>query len=128
MLPRAIFISPNSLDAIMETGAVFIFGNVLAITSESLRRERHRRFQLEETRHELEASEQRYRALFENAHDAIWVQDMEGKIVAANQATVRLTGYDVETLVHMDVKAFLSEEGLELARVIRHKLLSLIHI
>jgi len=123
MLPRAIFISPNSLDAIMETGAVFIFGNVLAITSESLRRERHRRFQLEETRHELEASEQRYRALFENAHDAIWVQDMEGKIVAANQATVRLTGYDVETLVHMDVKAFLSEEGLELARVIRHKLL-----
>ncbi len=123
MLPRALFISPSPMDATLETGAVFILGNVLAITSESLRRERQRRFQLEETRHELEVSEQRYRSLFENAHDAIWVQDMEGKIVAVNQATVRLTGYDVEMLVHMDVKTFLSEEGLELAREIRHKLL-----
>ena len=119
MLPRALLISPNPLDAILETGAVFILGNVVAVAFESLSRERRRRIQLEETRQELEASEKNYRSLFENAHDAIWVQDLEGNITAANEATTRLTGYDMETLTHMNAKDFLSEEGLELARTIR---------
>jgi PAS domain S-box-containing protein len=123
MLPRALLISPSPVDAVLETGAVFILGNVMTITFESLRRSGRRRIQLEETQHELEASERRYRTLFENAHDAIWVQDIKGKITAANQAAVGLTGYDVETLAHMDVKDFLCEEGLEIAREIRHKLL-----
>jgi len=43
MLPRAIFISPSPLDAIFETSAVFILGNVLSISFASLRRERERR-------------------------------------------------------------------------------------
>ncbi|UCB43662.1 MAG: PAS domain S-box protein [Dehalococcoidales bacterium] len=123
MLPRAIFISPSPLDAILETSAVFILGNVLAIGFESLRRERQRRTELEVTQHELAASEQRYRALFENAHDAIWVQDMEGNILAANEATAKLTGYAVDNLARMNVTDFLSQEGLELARKIRHQLL-----
>ena len=123
MLPRAIFISPSPLDAIFETSAVFILGNVLAVAFQSLRKERERRTQLEMTQHELAASEQRYRELFESAHDAIWVQDMEGNILAANEATARITGYDVGMLTQANVKDFLSEEGLELARDIRHKLL-----
>jgi len=123
MLPRAIFISPSPLDAIFETSAVFILGNVLAGAFQSLRRERERRTQLEMTQHELAASEQRYRELFESAHDAIWVQDMEGNILAVNEATARLTGYDAGSLAHRNVVDFLSEEGLELAREIRHKLL-----
>jgi len=122
MLPRAIFISPSPLDAILETSAVFILGNVLAIAFESLRRERQRRTELEVTQHELAASEQRYRALFENAHDAIWVQDMDGSILAANEAAARLTGYAVDDLTSMNVKDFLSQEGLDLARIIRHQL------
>ena len=123
MLPRAILISPSPLDAVLETGAVFVLGNVLAVAFESLRRERQRRTQLESTQHELAASEQRYRSLFENAHDAIWLQDMEGSILAANEATARLTGYEVKSLVDMNARNFLSEEGLELARMVRHKLL-----
>ena len=72
---------------------------------------------------QLRASEERYRELFQNAHDAIWVHDMEGNIVSANVATARLIGYEVEELCRMNVKSFLSEESLNLAKEIRAKLL-----
>ncbi len=71
----------------------------------------------------LQASEERFRQIFENAHDAIWVHDMEGNIISANEAAARLTGYDVDTLLHMNVRSFLTDEGLEIARDIRKKLL-----
>jgi len=123
MLPRAIFVSQYPIDALFETSAVFIIGNVLAVSFASLRRERDYRTQLEVAHQELQASEEKYRRLFENAHDAIWVQDMNGNILTVNEAAARLTGYDVDRLVHMNVTDFLSEEGLELAREVRHKLL-----
>jgi len=56
MLPRAVFISEHPRDALFETGAVFIVGNVLAISFASLRREREYRTQLEVARHDLEAN------------------------------------------------------------------------
>jgi len=127
MLPRAIFISDNPLDAVFETGAVFLVGGcisgLLALSVRLLRRERQYLVELETTHQELATSEERYRELFENAHDAILVQDMDGKILAANEAAARLTGYDKDNLVHMKVTDFLSEEGLEIAREVRQKLL-----
>ena len=123
MLPRVIFISLYPVDALLETSAVFVIGNVLAISFNALRRERENRIQLESTQHELRESEQRYRGLFENAHDAIWIQDMEGNIITANEATAKLTSYNVEQLIHMNVTSFLSAEGLEVAREVRHRLL-----
>jgi PAS domain S-box-containing protein len=72
---------------------------------------------------QLRASEERYRELFQNAHEAIWVHDMDGDIVSANAAAVRLTGYEVEELCRMNVKSFLSGESLNLAKEIRAKLL-----
>lgn len=47
MLPCAIFISESPRDALIESGAVFIIGNVLAISFHSGRREREHRVQLE---------------------------------------------------------------------------------
>jgi signal transduction histidine kinase len=47
MLPRAILISASPRDALIESSAVFIIGNVLAISFHSLRREREHRIQLE---------------------------------------------------------------------------------
>jgi len=73
---------------------------------------------------QLRASEERYRTLFENAHDAIWVHDMDGNIVSANIAAARLTGYGVEELCRMNVKSFLSEESLRLAKEVRSRLLN----
>ena len=72
---------------------------------------------------QLRASEERYRALFQNAHDAIWVHDMDGNIVSANVAAARLTGYGVEELCRMNVKSFLSDGSLHLAKEIRNQLL-----
>ncbi len=46
MLPRAIIISPYPKDALFETSAVFIVGNLVAFSFESLRKERERRIQL----------------------------------------------------------------------------------
>jgi PAS domain S-box-containing protein len=75
----------------------------------------------------LRVSEERYRELFENANDAIWVHDLEGNITAANEASERLTGYTLEELRRtnkLNVSKFQSEESLNLAKEIRRKLLA----
>ena len=77
----------------------------------------------QETAWGLRASEQRYRQLFESAHDAIWVHDLQGNLLAVNRATEELTGYTAEKLLTMNVKTFLTEESLNLARRIRDRLL-----
>jgi PAS domain S-box-containing protein len=64
-----------------------------------------------------------YRDIFENASDAIWIHDLEGNILTANDAGARMTGYSTEELLRMSVADFLSEEGLSLAREVRRKLL-----
>ena len=55
MLPRALFISPNQTDAVFEVSAVFIMGNVVAISFASLRKEREYRSQLEIAHQELKS-------------------------------------------------------------------------
>lgn len=124
MLPRAVFISLHPTDALFESGAIFIIGNVLAISFHSLRREREYRTKLETAQQKLRTSEERYRELFENALDAIWIHDLDGNIITANRSTEKLTGYRVAKLTKMNVRSFLSEESLNLAGQIRRKLLA----
>ncbi len=71
----------------------------------------------------LAVSERNYRRLFENANDAIWVHDLEGNIMAANEAAEKLTGYSVEELTKMNVRNFMADESLNLAGQIRRKLM-----
>jgi PAS domain S-box-containing protein len=47
----------------------------------------------------LRESEERYRELFENARDAIYVHDLEGNYIRVNRATETLTGYKREEIV-----------------------------
>jgi len=72
---------------------------------------------------QLVISERNYRQLFEQATDAIWVHDLEGNITAANEATGKLIGYSVQELNKMNVGQFLSDETINIASQIRHKLL-----
>ena len=123
MLPRVIFLSLYPTDALVETIAVFIAGNILAVSFASLRKEREYRTRLEVAHQELRASEERYRQLFENANDAIWLHDLDGNIITANKAAEKLSGYSVEELSTMNVRSFLSDESLNLAHQIRSKLL-----
>ena len=94
-------------------------GNQLGVAVDNARLYQQER----EVAEQLRASEERYRQLFESAHDAIWVQDMDGNIISANDAASRLTGYEVGELSNLNVRTFLSEEGLHLAKEIRTKLL-----
>ena len=80
--------------------------------------------QQQQAAEELRASEERYRELFENAHDAIWVQDLDGNILNANATAAKMSGYSFAELTKMNVKSFLSEESLVRARQIKSKLLN----
>ncbi len=122
MLPYVIFLSSSPLDDVFEITAVFIMGNIMAITIGAVHKERARRIQLETTQEQLKASEERYRGLFENALDAIWIHDFEGNILTANESASRLSGYTRKELGKMNIRDFLSAESLKLAHEIRHKL------
>jgi two-component system sensor histidine kinase DegS len=121
MLPNALLTSEYRVDALGEVGGVVAAGAVINVGFERLRRERERRRLVGE---QLRVSEERYREIFENAHDAIWLQDMQGRITMANKACAEITGYAPEELVGMRVKGFLSEEPLNKARQIRKRLLA----
>jgi PAS domain-containing protein len=47
----------------------------------------------------LRESEERYRELFENARDAIYVHDLEGTYIRINRAAERLSGYTRKEIV-----------------------------
>ncbi|MFA5308775.1 MAG: PAS domain S-box protein [Dehalococcoidales bacterium] len=70
----------------------------------------------------MDESEQKYRHLFENASDAIWVQDVNGLFMDGNQAWHKLTGYSVEEVKGVHLAKFLSNESLALAREVRNRL------
>jgi PAS domain S-box-containing protein len=71
----------------------------------------------------LRASEKEYRELFENAHDAICIEDLEGNIIAVNKACAELTGYTQEELRGMNVSRFFAGESLRVRAETKHKLL-----
>jgi len=76
----------------------------------------------------LHESEKSFRALFEGAYDAIWSHDLEGNIQTANKAAAELSGYLVEELLRMNVKSFLGEESLALAREVGRRLMQNLHV
>jgi PAS domain S-box-containing protein len=71
----------------------------------------------------LHESEKSFRALFEGAYDAIWSHDLEGNIQTANKAAAKLSGYPVKELLRMNVKSFMDEESLALAREVGQRLM-----
>ena len=77
---------------------------------------------LEESEQGMSASEQKYRYLFENASDAIWVQDVNGMFLDGNRAFEKLSGFTVDELKGVHLGRFLSGESLALAREVRDRL------
>jgi len=87
-------------------------GNVIGIAVENARLYQKER----ETTEQLRQSEENYRGLFENATEAIFVHNLDGKIIAANRACEQLTGYMRAEMASMDIGRFLSGQSLESAR------------
>jgi len=102
-----------------QIGLLGAIGNVIGVAIENARLYQRQR-QMAEA---LAVSEKGYRELFENAHDAIVVQDLEGQIVMTNAAGLKLGGYAEGELLGRHVKGFLTPEALEVAREVGRRLL-----
>jgi two-component system, NarL family, sensor histidine kinase DegS len=123
MLPRAIFISSTPIDSTIESIAALTIGG-LGITLIQMRRGWHQQRQkLRGIRVALRTSQESYEELFTNASDAIWVHDMHGKIVIANRACEKVSGYSPDELIGKNVAEFMSRDALVIAREIRTKLM-----
>jgi PAS domain S-box-containing protein len=89
-----------------EVDTLIAIGNQIGIAIENA----HLYQQERDTAERLRTSEERYRELFENAHDAILVHRLDGDIISVNTAAARLTGYSVDELLTMNINALLTPE------------------
>ncbi len=63
----------------------------------------------------LRISEERYRNLFENANDIIYVHDLEGNYLSLNRAAERIFGYTREEATGLHVSHIVAPDDLALA-------------
>ncbi len=64
----------------------------------------------------LKASEERYRDLFENAHDLIYVHDLTGRFISMNRTAEKVTGFDRNELGEVNIIDVLTPEAAAKAR------------
>ncbi|TEU09258.1 MAG: PAS domain S-box protein, partial [Anaerolineales bacterium] len=64
----------------------------------------------------LRRSEQRYKALFDNAGDAVLIHSLEGRLLAANRVACQWLGYSEEELLLMTLTAIESPEYADVAQ------------
>ena len=64
----------------------------------------------------LRESEERYRELFENAKDAIYVHDLSGRYVSVNRAAESLSGFTREEILGKHYSNFVAPRNLKHAR------------
>ena len=55
-------------------------------------------------RKELEESEEKFKAIFANARDGIFIETIDGEIIDVNDAGARILGYEKEELIGKNVK------------------------
>jgi PAS domain S-box-containing protein len=64
----------------------------------------------------LRESEERYRDLFDNAQDTIYVHDLNGTYISANRAAEKLVGYTREEILGKNILDFMAPEYAEQVR------------
>ncbi len=64
----------------------------------------------------LQESEARYRQLFENANDIIYVHDLSGNYISINNATERIFGYTREEALSLNMKQIIAPEHMKLVK------------
>jgi len=65
---------------------------------------------------DLEESESRYRNLFENANDIIYVHDLNGNYISVNRAAEQVFGFPREEALKMNMKQIAAPDHLKLSR------------
>lgn len=64
----------------------------------------------------LKESKDRYQKLFKNACAIIFTFDLDGNITSANNSCIKITGYEREKLLKMNIKDFISDKHREKLR------------
>ena len=64
----------------------------------------------------LRQSEEKYREIFENANDMIYMHDIQGNILSVNKAVERLLKAPRDEIIGRNISEFLPEDQLEIAR------------
>jgi PAS domain S-box-containing protein len=121
LLPRVLIVPSETREALIEVGAFFFIGSFVTYLIDMQRKEKA---QHQETIVRLRASEESYRGLFENAGEAILVLGLSYRIIAANKACEKLTGYTREELLHREIASLLSERSLEVMKDVINRQLS----
>ena len=127
LLPRALLISSQRPEALIETIAFFLIGLLVSWLIDRRRQALHHLETaqqdlidslqtVKQQQQQLELSEERYRSLFENAGEAILVCSTNGKISSANKASELLTGYSLNELMSINIYALFSQKSLEAIR------------
>jgi len=78
--------------------------------------EKRLRTEKQHTEGALRDSEARYRELFENANDLVYVHDLAGNFLAINKAAERISGYARDEALGMNLNRVVAPEYQELAR------------
>jgi len=123
MLPWALFISKNPLYALTESLAALIISGLSVSLIQMHRRWYQQKQKLRGIKVALRTSQESYEELFTNASDAIWVHGMDGKIVIANKACEKVTGYPPDELKGKNVSELMPPDALSIAREVKTKLL-----
>lgn len=105
----------------MEAGAAdyLIKGEVESVLLERMIRYslRHARTleAIQNSERSLRESKERYRALFENANDVIYVHDLGGNFTSVNQTGEKLFGYTHQEILKLNIKQIVAPEDLQIA-------------
>lgn len=62
----------------------------------------------------LRASDERFRELFENANDAVFMTDLAGNVLSMNRAGERLTGYTSDEIRSMNFARLVAQERVDI--------------
>lgn len=64
----------------------------------------------------FKASEERYRELFENANDIVFIKELSGKYLDINNAAEHITGFQLEELLDMGIEELVDHPYVDLAK------------
>lgn len=77
-----------------------------------------------ETESALQRSEQKYRDLFENANDIVYIHDLDGNYISVNKAAENVFGYSVNEILKMNMSQIAAADQSPLMRkMLRDKIL-----
>ena len=61
---------------------------------------------------QLKKSEEKYHSLIEHASDAIYLLDLEGNFIDANESMCKMTGYTIEELLQLNIDTLIDPDQL----------------